>query len=371
MAGLAVVGGYTFHREAGDAFSLYFDEHTARDIMAHEVEGWSTLMWYQYACRRLQTRQDTDENSDGDKNTLKRKAIIPEKEKLEALDGNTEWTEANTALDSQLQQERDGLARTNTSPFPKAHDHEDTIGTFPGTTAQCNAALKKSLQVSKFLQPIIQGVETATTIDDSSPANPSSSSDPDPKTNDIDFDFGKFAQPEYTQNIFKLMHTMDKECPATSMLAEDVNVDNFTPASKDINKENECNEVPVSVAEVWEAMMILLMELMETDREVEKHYDKATKTWSCPKCPFYHHRPALQGVKFDSIVNFKQHMQKVHTKWKDLELKMVSHWGKDDDVCYWEYMCPCGYFSHRDKYVLQAHMITNNCPRKDHHESLL
>ncbi|KAK0501740.1 hypothetical protein EDD18DRAFT_1347812 [Armillaria luteobubalina] len=382
MAGLAVVGGYTFRREAGDAFSLYFDECTARDIMAHKGESVfanhysrgvehinvvSVCMQetadkvlverqaYLRAAVCSIIRQDTDAKSNRDKSTSKRKTIMPEKEKLEALDGNTEWIEVNTTLDSQwgifyacftsnakkylnpniiyeiatgerqagqkkhftfaegydadnvllilrkLQEDikcvrklHVTLGRRLTTEYVRAHDHGDTVGTFPGTTAQHDAALKKSLQVSKFLQPIIQGMATTTTVDDSSPANPSSSSDPDPDTNDIDFDFGEFAQPEYTQHVFKLMHAMDKECPATSMLAEDVNVDNFTPASNDINKENERNEVPVSVAEVWEAMMIALMEPIETDRDIEKHY---------------------------------------------------------------EYMCPCGYFSHRDQ--------------KEHHESLL
>ncbi|KAK0499759.1 hypothetical protein EDD18DRAFT_1103061 [Armillaria luteobubalina] len=446
MAGLAVVGGYAFRREAGDAFSLYFDERTARDIMAHEGESVFANHYsrgvehinvvsvrmqetadkvlverqaYLRAAVRSIIRQDADAKSDRDKSTSKRKTIMPEKEKLEVLDGNTEWIEANATLDSQwgifyacftsnakkylnpniiyeiatgerqagqkkhftfaegydadnvlpilrkLQEDikcvrklRVTLGRRLTTEYVRARDHGDTVGTFPGTTAQRDAALKKSLQVSKFLQPIIQGVATTTTVDDSSPANPSSSSDPDPDTNDIDFDFGEFAQPEYTQHVFKLMHAMDKECPATSMLAEDVNADNFTPASNDINEENERNEVPVSVAEVREAMMIALMEPIETDHDIEKHYDKATKTWSCPKCPFYYHRPpALQEVKFESMVNFKRHMQRVHTEWKELELKMVSHWSRDDDVRYREYMCPCGYFSHRDQ--------------KEHHESLL
>ncbi|KAK0455238.1 uncharacterized protein EV420DRAFT_589676 [Desarmillaria tabescens] len=213
-------------------------------------------------------------------------------------------------------------SRHLTTEYLRNRTKQDTEGKMPGTSAQRDAALEKSAQVSSFLQPIIQETaakatanapsdritdteDTVTTTTDTT--SPAISENDDDDTDGITL--GDFARPEYSSSMFTTLHLLDTECPPTSMLEDDMNAGEFVPAEKDINEEEEPNECPLSVTEVRAGVMAALMEPIEADREIAKHYDQATKRWTCPRCKLYTHDPEMRnGKTFDKDPHFRRHV---------------------------------------------------------------
>lgn len=275
-------------------------------------------------------------------------------------------------------------SRHLTTDYLRKRTRQDTEGPLPGTSEQVDAAVAKSNEVSSFLQPILKETMTktgsgsnpitanTTTTKDATPT-PGKVGDPDDDDDDVDgVPLGEFADPDHMRPIFAMMHALDTECPPTSAMDDDLNSDNVAPADHDIDEEEEPNECLLSVTEVRAGMMEALMEPIEADRQDAKHYDEVTKTWTCPKCKLFKHDPEMrQGKTYKTRQNFRRHMRRVHTEWKDLELEMVSHWTNDDELRYREYVCPCTYYSHATQDMVRKHMISTDCSNKIHHHKLL